>query len=102
MSRPFLELSSTPPPLFDGTLAMTWKVIMQNNVTGAVVRSVIPGVLYVFILQQDGIGGRVFNWPTNCLNASRLNPLPNATTVLTFIGQQNNILSANIPGTMRP
>lgn len=70
---------------------------MHSNVAQANVRNVIPGMLYVFIFVQDGAGGRVFNWPFNCLNAPRINSNPNSITVQCFIGLPNNLLIANIP-----
>lgn len=73
---------------------------MHNNVTHAQVRNVIPGMLYVFIIVQDGAGNRVFNWPFNCLNPSPVNMRPNAITVQCFIGLLNNLLGANIPAGM--
>jgi hypothetical protein len=70
---------------------------MRNDVTSAVIRNVIPGVLYVFVIQQDGVGNHAFTWPFNCLNAMPVNQKPNGTTVQCFIGLMNNLLNANIP-----
>lgn len=78
---------------------MTWRVIMRSNVTSATIRHVIPGVLYVFVIQQDGTGNHTFLWPNNCLNAMPVNQRPNGTTVQCFIGLNNNLLNANIPAT---
>jgi hypothetical protein len=99
MNRPYLSLPSSPPPLFDGIVAFTWRVDMHNDVTAARVRSVIPGVLYVFAIVQNSIGNHIFNWPPNCLNAVPVNQRPDGTTIQCFIGLPNNILNANIPGT---
>jgi hypothetical protein len=74
---------------------------MHNNVATAQVRSAIPGVLYVFIIVQDGVGGHTFNWPFNCLNAAPINLAPLGRSVQCFIGQPNNILNANIPAAWR-
>jgi hypothetical protein len=97
MSRPFLQIPSSSQLVFTGNVAVTWKVTLQNNVASILVQRTIPGVLYVFILAQDAIGGRSFNWPLNCLNASPINLAPNAVTVQCFIGMANNILAANMP-----
>lgn len=99
MKRPFLSVPSSPPPLFDALRVMTWRVDMHSNVAGARVRSVIPGVLYVFIIVQDGVGGRNFAWPFNCLNGAPVNLAPHGRTVQCFIGLPNNMLDANIPAT---
>jgi hypothetical protein len=99
MSRPFLSIASSPPPLFDALRVMTWRVDLHSDVTAARVRSVIPGVLYVFIIVQDGHGGRVFQWPFNCLNGSPVKADPNGRTIQCFVGLPNNILDANIPAT---
>jgi hypothetical protein len=100
MNRPFLSIGSSPPPLFDALRVATWRVDMHSNVSQATVRSVIPGVLYVFVIVQDGAGGRTFNWPPNCLNPAGINAAPNAITVQCFVGLPNNILNANIPAGM--
>jgi hypothetical protein len=97
MRRPFLSVPSSPPPLFDALHVMTWRVDMQTNVTGARVRNVIPGVLYVFIIVQDAVGGKNFTWPFNCLNGMPVNKKPNGRTVQCFIGLPNNLMDANTP-----
>lgn len=99
MNRPYLQLDSSPPPQFNALNVLTWRVIMRTNVTSAIVRNVIPGALYVFVIQQDGIGKHRFVWPANCMNAAPVNQKPLGTTVQCFNGLQGNRLDANIPAT---
>jgi hypothetical protein len=54
----------------------------------------MPGNLYTFITEQDGVGGHVFNYPGEVVNASPINPAPNSTTTQTFV--------ANDLGTLLP
>jgi hypothetical protein len=97
MNRPFLSIGSSPPPVFDALRVATWRIDMHSNVTQASVRNVIPGALYVFVIVQDGVGSRIFNWPPNCLNPAAINLDPHGITVQCFIGLPNNLLAANIP-----
>jgi hypothetical protein len=99
MTRPYQQIDSTPQAIFDALHFATWLVIMRSSVTAPNIRNVIPGVLYVFVMQQDAAGGHTFVWPSNCLNGIPINPTANTTTVQCFIGLQNNLLNANIPAT---
>jgi hypothetical protein len=99
MTRPFQSVPSSPPPIFDGRTVMTWRVDMSNDVTEAVMKNVVPGLLYVFIIVQNGAGGHNFTWPANCVNAAPVDQDPNSTTVQKFIGDNTGTLHASIPGT---
>lgn len=99
MNRPYLQIDSSPPPQFDALSVLTWRVIMRTNVSSAIIRSIIPGALYVFVIQQDAAGRHTFKWPANCLNAAPVNLKPNGITVQCFIGLQGNRLNANVPAT---
>jgi hypothetical protein len=85
MIRPFKTLSSDSP-IFDGWEAYGWLVNMSSRVDDAQVRNIIPGVLYVIVIQQDGEGGKSFTWPSNCINAPTVNLAPNGITAACFIG----------------
>jgi hypothetical protein len=99
MNRPIKTLSSDSP-VFDGYEAVVWVVNMSSRVDDAQVRNITPGVLYTIIIQQDGEGGRVFNWPSNCTNAPTVNLAPNGTTVANFIGMQDALsIFPNAPAT---
>lgn len=89
------------PPVFDGTLAECFIVLMTNDVENAKVKRIAPGVAYTFIFHQDGAGGYRFQWPNNCLNASPVDPTPGATTVQNFIGTTGGYLQANLAATWK-
>lgn len=102
MNRPFLNLDSSGPLLFDCLQAVCWFVNMHSSITAPRVVHISPGELYTFVFTQDALGGHGMNWPVNCLNAAPIDPKPNSTTVQNFIGDTGGILYANIPPTGRP
>lgn len=102
MDRPFLNLDSSGPLLFDGLKAVCWFVHMGSDITAPRVTNIAPGELYTFVFVQDAIGGRIINWPANCINAAPIDPAPNATTIQNFIGNTGGTMFANIPPTGTP
>jgi hypothetical protein len=101
MNRPFLQIASSPQPIFDGLNVVTWKMTLHNDVTAATAVNIIPGVLYVFIIAQDGTGGRVFAWPSNVFNGPQVSLSPGSVTVQCFVGRLGNLMYANLPGAMQ-
>jgi hypothetical protein len=99
MNRPFQNLESTGPLLFDGLVAVCWFVHMNSSITSPRVTNISPGQLYTFVFTQDATGGHRMVWPANCINANPINPTPNATTVQNFIGNLGGLLYSNVPST---
>lgn len=99
MNRPFLNIESSGAILFDGLAAVCWFVNLRSDVANARVRNISPGQLYTFVITQDATGGHRFAWPSSCVNATTIDPKPNAITVQNFIGLPSDFMTANIAGT---
>jgi hypothetical protein len=99
MSRPYILLNSRQPLVFDGNQAECFIIALNNDVETSRVKNIIPGVLYTFVLHQNGAGGYSFVWPPQCKNAASINTAQDATTVQNFIGLTGNYLLADPPGT---
>ena len=85
--------------VFDGTTYIGFKTTLTGNVTSSVAQNMKPGNLYTFIIVQDGVGGHSFAWPANLHNATSIDPLPNTTTIQTFVADENGALWPVGPGT---
>jgi hypothetical protein len=99
MNRPYQNLISAGPLVFDGLQAVCWFVRMTSNITSPRVINISPGQMYTFVFTQDTHGNRLMIWPFNCINAAPIDPAPNTTTVQNFIGDRDGNLYANIPPT---
>lgn len=86
-----LGVGVADPTVFSGDQYTAWKIILTGDVDTIEVTDLIPGNLYTFIIQQDGTGGRAFNWDSagNVFNAAPVNPDPGAYTVQTFVCDDN-------------
>lgn len=99
MPNAVMRYSSISPLVFDGTVAQCFVVSMRNTVTSTRIKNVAPGVLYVFVFQQDHYGEHDFRWPTECINATPIDQVPFSTTTQSFLGIAGGLLRANAPGT---
>jgi hypothetical protein len=75
--------SATPD--FPGDTYTAFRMTLDGDVTSSTASGTVQGNLYTYIIQQDGVGGHLFTWPANFINASPVNPNPNGITVQTFV-----------------
>jgi hypothetical protein len=47
-------------PTFDASLGNTFQILLTGNVTGSSIVNQVPGQRLIFMVQQDGTGGRTF------------------------------------------
>jgi hypothetical protein len=81
---------------FDLTLGSCFRIVLDENVTAVAFNSPLPGLLYTFIVVQDGTGGRTFAWPDIALNpVTPVNPVANGKTVWTAICDEDGTLMSN-------
>jgi len=95
-------LQIVPPSngmVFDGTTYIGFKTTLTGDVTSSVTQNMQPGNLYTFIVVQDATGGHIFTWPATVHNATMVDPLPNTTTIQTFVADENHALWPIGPGT---
>jgi hypothetical protein len=83
----------SPTPEFPGDQLATFRIVLTGDVTSSTAPDTVQGNLYTFIIIQDAVGGHVFTWPPNFLNASPVNPDPNGLTVQTFVMGLSNLVS---------
>lgn len=96
--RRVVQLAAAHTVTIDGLLGETFIIRLVTTIATLKVVNVSPGQLYVFILTQDGTGGRSVNWGAQALNATTPDPAPHSITTITFIAQPGNILQANLAG----
>ena len=96
MNRPFQNLESSGPLVFDGLAAVCWFVNMTSDVTSPRSINIAPGQLYTFVFTQNGTGGNRMNWPVNCRNAPPIDLTPLSTTVQNFVGSTGGVMYANL------
>jgi hypothetical protein len=72
-------------PEFPGDVFTTFRITLTGDVTSSTAPGTVQGNLYTFIIFQDAAGGHEFTWPSNCRNASPIDPSPNAITIQTFV-----------------
>lgn len=78
---------------FPGDTYRAYRTTLTGDVTSSTAPDTIQGNLYTFIIQQDTVGGHVFTWPPDCLNASPINPNPNGLTTQTFVMGLANLVA---------
>jgi hypothetical protein len=75
--------SATPD--FPGDTYTTFRITLDGDVTSSTASGTVQGNLYTYIIFQDGVGGHLFTWPLNFINAGPVNPNPGGLTVQTFV-----------------
>lgn len=69
---------------FDGSNTNSWTATLTGNITASTFTGGVAGMLYTFVLTQDGTGGRTFVWPTNFIDPPTIAPEANSVSVATF------------------
>ena len=88
--------------VFPGDVYTAFYTMLAGDVTAATTQDMVPGNLYTFIIQQDGMGEHLFGWPSTCRNAALVNPQPNNMTIQTFVCDGSGNLYAIAGGTYWP
>jgi hypothetical protein len=78
---------------FPGDVYTSFRVTLSGDVTNSTASGTVQGNLYTYIIQQDTVGGHLFTWPANFLNADSINPNPGGTTVQTFVMGITDLIS---------
>lgn len=81
-----VPFSTTPNFVFQPGAPRAFGMVLTANVTSSTVdTSFLPaGATVVFLIAQDGVGGRSFEWPTNFLGAQPIAQGANQTTMQVF------------------
>lgn len=96
ITNQIVTLAFTLEPVFNGAAGLTFEFALAGNVLpgAAVFTGAVPGNLYTFILTQDQVGGRTFQWPANIRNGAAVNRIANSLTVQTFVARSDASLDA--------
>jgi hypothetical protein len=94
-----LVVPAVDPIVYDGSQYPTFATLLPGNINNVSFTNMQPGNLYTFIIIQDAVGGWNFVWPPNAYNAARIDHRPNATTIQTFVADEQGDLYAIAPGT---
>jgi hypothetical protein len=90
-----------PAAIFFGDQKTSWEITLTADCTPTFT-NLVEGNLYTIIIMQDGVGGHLFNWPPNVINATWVNPDPNGITIQTFVAVNETTLYAIGAGTYYP
>jgi hypothetical protein len=84
--------SFSATPTFDASsfLEPTFTITLTGNVTGSTVNNPTNGQKIVFIITQDGTGGRSWTWPANFKGTCNIGPDANSVTVQEFVYDGTN------------
>ncbi len=96
--RRLLKLAAGQTTVLDGTAAETFALTLKLTVTQIIMRNVVPGQLYVFIVTQDGKGEHQLAWGDQLINGVPVDPSAMASTVQSYVGLPGNLLFAVMPG----
>ena len=69
---------------FNGANTNSWSMTLTGNITASTFTGGVAGMLYTFVIAQDGTGNRTFVWPTNFIGASAISPTANGVSIQTF------------------
>lgn len=72
-------------PVFNAAQGINFEMTLTGNVTSSTLINTTPGQRIVFIIHQDGSGGRTFAWPSNVMGAGVVDPGAGNTSVQEFI-----------------
>jgi hypothetical protein len=97
-----LDVVSVQDPVFDGSQYTAFQMLLTASGAQAEFVNMVPGNLYTFILDQDGTGGRTFEWPANAYNGTFIMPTPNSRTIQTFVADESSNLYAIGAATLWP
>lgn len=81
----FSAIPFSPTPIFDGSQAGTFEILLQGNVTSSSIINFVAGGIYTFIIIQNVVGGDTFAWPTGFNGGMIIDPTANSSNVQQFV-----------------
>jgi hypothetical protein len=69
---------------FNGAKTAQWWLTLTGNVVASTLSGQVSGQQLIFIITQDGTGGRTFSWPSNIPVHGTISALPNVTSIQLF------------------
>ena len=81
---PNTTVAFSATPAFAAGSFSEFFMTLTGNVTSSTITGMQKGQLVIFVIAQDGTGGRSFVWPTTVKNAGAIKQAPGAISVQTF------------------
>jgi hypothetical protein len=98
ISLNYVPFSPTPNFTFQPGIPRIFAMLLTGNVTSSTIdtSTLAAGSKVVFMIQQDAVGNRTFNWPANFQGAQPILLGPNQTTMqeFTWTGKNFNACAA--------
>ncbi len=79
-----VSIAFSANPIFDASQGNTFEIVLTGNVTSSTIIGLSPGQRLIFIVKQDGAGGRTFAAPAN-LPMTPIAAGANQTSIQAFI-----------------
>lgn len=74
-----------------------FELTLTGNVSSSALSNFTPGQVIIFIVVQDGVGGRTFAWPPQVTGGLPIGSAPNAKTVQAFIVTEESAVVPLVP-----
>jgi len=74
-----------------------FEITLTGNVASSTLSNFVPGQVIIFIVVQDGVGGRTFSWPAQLSGAQVVAVAPNSATVQAFVVTEESAVLPLVP-----
>lgn len=90
-SNKIVAVAFSSTPIFDASQGNIFEITLTGNVTSSTLINVLPGTDIIFIIHQDGVGGRTFVPPANAPLAT-IDGTLSKTSAQTFLVDSASVL----------
>lgn len=92
VSGNYVTLAYASPLAIDGSLGDVYELTLTGNVGSSTMTNVVTGRRYVFILIEDGTGGRTFSWPGNVITPDAIDTTAGRKNIQEFVARPDGNL----------
>ena len=86
----FTNVAFSATPVFDASVANTFKITLTGNVTSSTLVNVAPGQPVNFIVCQDATGSRTMSWPANVKGVTTIGSTASKCSAQRFVYDGTN------------
>ena len=91
-----LTVSFSATPTYDASINRNFKITLTANVTSSTFVNATTGLVYTWLVCQDGVGTRTHVWPTNVKGAVVITGTANTCAVQACVYDGSNCLALAI------
>jgi hypothetical protein len=95
-----VSVAFSATPVFDASQGTTFEMVLTGNVTSSTLVNVTPGQRLIFIIKQDGVGGRTFA-PPPTLPMAPIGATASKTFIQAFIVDSGSNVYVDTPMTQQ-